>query len=65
MEPEQVDVNTLFIRGEKSNYIIDSDYESIQAQFPDSRIETINGVGHWVHAEAPQEFFRIVSEFIG
>ena len=64
LEPEQVDISTLFIRGELSNYIVDSDYESIMAQFPDSQIETISGVGHWIHAEAPKEFYQVLMDFI-
>lgn len=63
--PKTCDVNTLFIRGEKSNYILESDWDDIQSQFPNSKLETIMGAGHWVHAEAPKEFYKIVSEFIG
>lgn len=65
LDPEQVEVPTLFVRGEKSNYILESDYESIQAQFPDSKIETITGVGHWIHAEAPDRFYEALTNFIG
>ncbi len=57
--------NTLFIRGGKSNYILESDSDSIKAMFPHSRIETIPNAGHWVHAEAPKEFFEITMEFMG
>jgi esterase len=60
----RVDVNTLFIRGEKSNYILDSDFEKIKEHFPNSKIETVAGAGHWVHAEKPREFFERISEFI-
>lgn len=60
----QVDVETLFIRGERSNYIIETDYDSIAEQFPDSTIETFEGVGHWVHAEAPQQFYNTLIEFV-
>jgi esterase len=64
LEPEQVEVRTLFIRGERSNYIVDADYDSISAQFPDSEIDMIKNVGHWIHAEAPEEFYDILIEFI-
>lgn len=57
-------VKTLFIRGEKSNYILEKDWSSIQEIFPNSELKTIDGVGHWVHAEAPKVFFEMVMEFV-
>lgn len=57
-------IETLFIRGEKSNYILESDYPSIQLKFPNSKIETLLGAGHWVHAEAPEEFYKLVMNFL-
>lgn len=61
---KKVNVKTLFIRGEKSNYILDADFDSIKNQFPNSTVETIIGAGHWVHAEKPKEFFNVISGFI-
>lgn len=58
------DVPTLFIRGEKSNYILNEDVPLIQELFPRSMLETIAGSGHWVHAEKPKEFFECVINFI-
>ncbi len=55
---------TLFIRGEKSNYILDNDWKLIQDIFPRSMLETIAGSSHWVHAEKPKEFFECVMRFI-
>ena len=54
---------TLFIRGEKSNYITKNDFESIANIFPSSKIITMN-TGHWVHAENPSEFLQIVDSFL-
>ena len=54
---------TLFIRGEKSNYITLQDFESIKKIFPNSEIKTMN-TGHWVHAENPTEFIQILSSFL-
>jgi pimeloyl-ACP methyl ester carboxylesterase len=59
------EVPALFIRGEHSNYILDSDLELIHEIFPRSILETIPGAGHWVHAEKPKEFFECVMKFIG
>ena len=54
---------TLFIRGEKSNYIVEDDFQNIYDQFPNSEIETIYDVGHWVHAENPFSFYNMVMDF--
>lgn len=56
---------TLFIRGEKSNYITASDEKDIADRFKHYTIETIANSGHWVHAEQPEAFFNCVMGFIG
>jgi len=55
---------TLFIRGGKSNYVLDVDLNQIKTHFPDLRLETIPNVGHWLHAENPQLFFEKTIEFL-
>lgn len=55
---------TLFIRGANSGYIKDSDAPAIKSAFPQARLVTIPNTGHWVHAEAPQEFARAVLNFL-
>ena len=57
-------IKTLFIRGEMSNYILEEDFENILKSFPNGEIKTIPKVGHWLHAENPIEFYKIVREFI-
>ncbi len=59
----EVFIPTLFIRGELSNYILDEDFESLENQFLDCQIETIEGAGHWVHAESPSEFLNSLLTF--
>lgn len=54
---------TLFIRGAMSNYILDEDIPSLEMQFPDLEVETIENAGHWVHAEAPNEFIEALLGF--
>jgi pimeloyl-ACP methyl ester carboxylesterase len=56
--------STLFIRSSRSGYILDSDVPDIRRLFPQSQIVRIEA-GHWIHAEAPQEFLRIVLDFLG
>ncbi|MCW3103245.1 MAG: Alpha/beta hydrolase [Bacteroidetes bacterium] len=59
-----VDVPALFIRGAKADYVLDADIDMIQELFPRSMLETIEGSGHWVHAEKPKEFFESVMRFV-
>ncbi len=58
------DSPTLFIRGGNSNYILDDDFEKIKTHFPNSTIETIPNVGHWLHAENPVLFYEMVIHFL-
>ena len=55
---------SLFLRGEKSSYILEDDFDEINEIFLNSTFETIYNAGHWLHAENPIDFFSIVSEFI-
>ena len=65
LSPElHYDEPTLFLRGDKSNYILDSDWDAIQLQFPNAQLETISNAGHWLHAENPQQFYSNVIRFI-
>lgn len=56
--------DTLFLRGERSEYIAFSDETLIKTQFPNSNIKTIANAGHWLHAENPKAFFIEVMNFI-
>ena len=55
---------TLFIRGENSPYISPGNYPAMHALFPNHRLESISGAGHWVHADAPRRFTELVEEFL-
>ena len=56
--------DALFIRGGNSGYVKDEDWPGIQALFPNARLETVEGAGHWVHAQAPNEVFELVESFL-
>ncbi|TAL57517.1 MAG: alpha/beta fold hydrolase [Bacteroidetes bacterium] len=56
-------IPALFIRGEKSNYILDSDIPEIKRIFPNSEVKTIEAAGHWVHADRPGEFTEMIKDF--
>ncbi len=55
---------TLFIRGENSDYIGGPEAMDIAQHFPNSTIETIDGAGHWVQAEKPEEFGETAMRFL-
>lgn len=56
---------TLFLRGSKSNYILDEDFETIHNHFPNVKIATISNAGHWLHAENPSDFYQQTKAFFG
>ena len=55
---------TLFLRGDRSEYIQPNDYPEIQKHFPNSQIETVEKAGHWLHAENPKQFFEKALNFL-
>jgi pimeloyl-ACP methyl ester carboxylesterase len=55
---------TLFIRGGQSDYILPEDYPKIRANFTRAEIFTIESASHWVHAEAPEQFYQLASGFL-
>lgn len=57
--------STMFIRGDRSDYILDEDMDAIQQKFPNAQLVTIQGAGHWVHAEQPEALYNAVTNFLG
>lgn len=55
---------TLFIRGETSDFLFETDLEFIRTLFPLARFETIPGAGHLVHVENPDRFVETVVNFL-
>lgn len=54
----------LFLHGGKSDYVTPDAHERIQSLFPAALFETLEGTGHWLHAEKPREFIAAVSGFL-
>jgi pimeloyl-ACP methyl ester carboxylesterase len=54
----------LFIRGGKSDYILDEDFPAIFQNFPQAVISTIENGTHWVHADEPEKFYHLVLDFL-
>lgn len=55
---------TLFIAGEKSNYILPQDEFSIKQQFPKAQFVKIKNAAHWVQADNPVDFAVVVKDFL-
>lgn len=58
------DGDTLFIKGEKSNYILPEHKAHIAQLFSRSKAKIIQGAGHWLHAEKTSMFNKIVQNFL-
>lgn len=58
------DKPALFIRGSQSGYIKDGDFPLIQSLFPQAQVVTIEGAGHWVHADKPAELLEVLKKFL-
>jgi pimeloyl-ACP methyl ester carboxylesterase len=55
---------TLFLKGDRSEYISLEDETLIHNHFPKAKIVTIKNAGHWLHAENPKDFFNALIEFL-
>ena len=62
--PKEIVIPTLFIRGALSNYILDEDWSEIEEIVFDAELVTINGAGHWVHAEKIDEFLEALLHYL-
>ncbi|MBU2940031.1 alpha/beta fold hydrolase [Lacinutrix sp. C3R15] len=56
--------DTLFLRGDRSEYIALQDEALITRHFPTAQITTIANAGHWLHAENPEDFYKAVIYFV-
>ncbi len=58
------DKPVLFVRGSRSDYIKDTDFPLIKSLFPKAEVVTVEGAGHWVHADKPAELLAILKSFL-
>lgn len=61
---DSFDGQTLFLRGDRSEYITKNDFEVIHRHFPKADVETIDNAGHWLHAENPKQFYQKSLSFL-
>jgi len=61
---QKYDKNTLFLKGELSDYITSEDETEIQSLFPKAVIKSISRATHWLHAENPEDFIKEIKGFL-
>ena len=55
---------TLFVKGAKSNYLLNEYQQAVTERFSNVQLKIINDAGHWPHAEKPETFLRLVTRFL-
>lgn len=55
---------TCVIRGGKSKYVPFQAMKTVTQLFPKTKLITISDAGHWLQAEAPDEFVKAVNDFL-
>jgi len=54
----------LFVKGQNSDYLNTGHTEAVNRHFSDVQVKVIADTGHWLHAEKPVIFNRIVTQFL-
>ncbi|MBC7952817.1 MAG: alpha/beta fold hydrolase [Rhodospirillaceae bacterium] len=63
-EGTHYDGPALFLHGAESDYVLPQHEDLIMALFPNARFHAVDGANHWVHADKPVEFTKVVGEFL-
>ena len=61
---KQYDKPVLFIKGMNSDYITNAHKSAIAKYFPQAKAKLVQGTGHWLHAEKPMIFNKIIVDFL-
>ncbi len=66
LTPEQnhINIDSIFIRGEKSGYVMEEDTLIMRKYFKNAELVTIPNAGHWLHAEQPELFIKTLRYFL-
>lgn len=56
--------DTLFVKGNDSDYILASHRSAIMDLFPKAQAKVIHGAGHWLHAQKPQAVNKVINDFL-
>lgn len=54
----------LFLKGEQSNYILESHRAEVEQRFPKAQLRVVSDTEHWLHAEKPELVARLISRFL-
>jgi esterase len=54
----------IFLKGSASNYLTASDVADIRKVFPASEFIVVNGSGHWINADQPEEVIRSIKKLL-
>jgi len=63
-DSRQFEGDTLFLKGERSDYILPEDEKEIYHAFAKAKVKEIKGAGHWLHAENPSDFYEEMMRFL-
>ena len=55
---------SLFIKGQRSDYILPEHEPALLAQFPQARLEVVEEAGHWVHSERAETVLQHIRQFL-
>jgi len=55
---------TYFIAGGNSTFLNPADHEAIKQIFPLAQFDYVPDADHWLHAEKPNEFLKLVTQFL-
>ncbi|SDE50488.1 alpha/beta fold hydrolase [Kordiimonas lacus] len=64
VEGDPVDTPVLFLRGGDSDYVTAEHRDTILKLFPNATVRTVEGTGHWLHAEKPDLVARVITRFL-
>lgn len=56
--------DTLFLAGQHSDYVLQTDITAIHALFPNATLSWVANSGHWLHAENPKGFTIALQDFL-
>lgn len=60
---EEFDGPVLWVAGGESDYITDDHGPAMRGLFPRATKVTINDAGHWIHADQPDVFIKVLERF--
>ena len=62
---QQLSVPTLFVAGEHDGWSTPARHSQMAEQVSDAEVQQLNGVGHFLQVEAPDEFSQILLDWTG